>query len=144
MQTIALVSCVKSKQPQASRACDLYTSALFRKMRAYAERQADGWYILSAKYGLVHPTAIIEPYELTLKTMARAERRAWARGTHAQLRAADLLRPEVQFLWLAGRPYMEDLALLLKDHAQLDPLAGMPIGVRLRWLTQQLEGWASA
>jgi Family of unknown function (DUF6884) len=138
MNTIALVSCVKSKKAQASSARDLYTSALFRKMRAYAERNSDGWYILSAKYGLVHPDTVIEPYELTLKTMSRAERRNWADNTHRRMAARGLLRTGTKFIWLAGRPYMEDLAQLLREHAQENPMAGMPIGVRLRWLTQAL------
>ncbi len=138
MHTIALVSCVKSKKAQASPARDLYTSALFRKMRAYAERNADRWYILSAKYGLVHPDSMIEPYELTLKTMSRAERRNWADNTHGQMAGQGLLQPGTRFLWLAGRPYMEDLARLLAEQAQENPMAGMPIGVRLHWLTQQL------
>src|SRR5690606_13413659 len=57
-RTIALVSCVSSKEPHAAPARDLYTSALFRKARAYAERNADAWYILSAKYGLVDPNRV--------------------------------------------------------------------------------------
>ncbi|MCK4872833.1 MAG: hypothetical protein KAS72_08925 [Phycisphaerales bacterium] len=139
MSTIALVSCVKSKRSSDSPARDLYTSALFRKMRAYAERNADGWYVLSAKYGLVHPGTIIEPYELTLKTMSRAERRAWADAVHKQMQAQGLLQPGRTFLWLAGRPYKEDLAGLLAGYSQEDPLAGMQIGVRLQWLNQQLQ-----
>jgi hypothetical protein len=36
------------------------------------------WFILSAKYGLVDPGQVIEPYEMTLNRMGRRERQAWA------------------------------------------------------------------
>lgn len=52
---VALVSCVKSKRPRISAASDLYTSALFRGMRGYAEQYTDSWYILSEKYGVLAP-----------------------------------------------------------------------------------------
>ena len=61
-QTIALVSCVKSKLPGPCLARDLYTSVRFRRMRTYAEREADRWFILSAKYGLVEPDAVLHSY----------------------------------------------------------------------------------
>jgi hypothetical protein len=38
---VALVSCVKSKQTSPACAADLYTSALFRGLREYAEANAD-------------------------------------------------------------------------------------------------------
>ena len=42
----------------------MYISPLFQKMMAYAERlNPKGIFILSAKYGLLNPNDIIEPYE---------------------------------------------------------------------------------
>jgi hypothetical protein len=62
----------------------MYTSTLFRKMMAYAERLIPkSTFILSAKYGLLHPDTVIEPYEQTLKRMKAREREA---------RAIDVLR----------------------------------------------------
>ena len=53
--SIALVACVKTKAETPRPARDLYVSDLFRKASAYAEKTADAWYILSAKYGHVRP-----------------------------------------------------------------------------------------
>ena len=53
---VVLVGCVKSKRDHPSPASDLYTSALFRKARAYAESTGGPWYVLSAEHGLVEPT----------------------------------------------------------------------------------------
>ncbi len=137
-RVVALVSCVKQKQACPAPARDLYTSALFRKMRAYAERHADDWFVLSAKYGLAHPGTIIEPYEQTLNTARAQERRAWARHVHSQMAQAGLLQTGTEFLWLAGRKYLADLAPMLGQFPQSDPLQGMAIGQRLGWLKQAL------
>lgn len=132
---VALVSCVKSKQGHAAPARELYTSALFTKARAWAEQHCDAWFVLSAKYGLVQPDEMIAPYELTLNTMASAERRVWARRVYGQMQTAGLLDPSTTFVWLAGAKYKADLATLLSVYPQQDPLVGLPLGKRLRWLS---------
>lgn len=131
---IALVSCVKSKAPGPCPAKDLYTSALFRYMRAYAEGQADRWFILSAKHGLVHPETTLVVYEETLNALSARLRREWAQRVYQQMDETSLLTGVPRFLWLAGRTYQRDLAIMLKDFEQDDPLAGLGIGKRLAWL----------
>ena len=74
-RTIILVSCVRKKRATASLAKDLYISDWFRKPAAYAGRNSDAWYILSARYGLVEPNQVIEPYDVTLNRMPAAARR---------------------------------------------------------------------
>ena len=86
MVRVALVSCAKKKQPTVAAAKDLYTSWRFRAMRRYAERNADVWYVLSAKHGLVHPDTVIEPYDVALASKSSWERREWARLVIGQLR----------------------------------------------------------
>ena len=113
-ETIALVSCVKQKQSVPAPARDLYTSALFSKARRYAESHAGRWFILSAKYGLVAPDQVIDPYEQTLNTMAARERREWARRVHGQMWGARMLRPGVRFVWLAGAAYQNELSKLIE------------------------------
>jgi len=66
---IVLRSCVKSKRSYRCKAAEMYTSPLFQKTMAYAQRlRAKRIFILSAKYGLLDPDDIIDPYEQTLKT----------------------------------------------------------------------------
>ena len=64
---VCLVACVKAKRKEASRAEDLYISQLFRKCRRVAEGKYGVWYILSAEYGLLEPSRVVEPYEKTLR-----------------------------------------------------------------------------
>ena len=51
---------------------------------------AEGWglsfSILSAKYGLLDPDQIIEPYDLTLKGASRQFKSEWARKSTVQIR----------------------------------------------------------
>ena len=131
-----LVSCVKTKRSSPCRAEDLYNSAWFVKARAYAERQDCPWRILSAKYGLVRPEAVIEPYEKTLKKMGVAERRVWAERVLAQLEP-DLAGIDA-VVFLAGQSYRENLEGPLRERG-LDvrvPMEGLRPGEQLSWLNR--------
>jgi hypothetical protein len=131
---VYLVSCVSQKQEQASPARDLYTSNWFRKARQYAEASGCPWFILSAQHGLVAPDQIVAPYERTLKRMAVANRRTWARRVAEQLAA---VAPKMaQTVFLAGERYREFLAehLTASGVAVSVPMAGLRIGEQLSWL----------
>ena len=82
---IAFVACCKTKGDHAQPAGALYKSSLFRKSLLAALDSNDAVYILSAKHGVVALNDIIEPYELTLKTMAKSQRHAWGNFVGAQL-----------------------------------------------------------
>jgi hypothetical protein len=103
---IALVACCGRKLDRAAPAAELYTSPLFRKAAAYA-RTFDGWYILSAKYGLVRPDAVIEPYDCTLLCMRAADRLAWGRKVADQMAGEGIAGAEL--MALAGAKYTEPL-----------------------------------
>ena len=134
---IVLVSCVKSKRDHRCRAGDMYTSALFQKMMAYAQSlKPKKVYILSAKYGLLSPDEMIEPYELTLKTMKAADRRAWAQGVLAALRRSCDLDVDT-FVFLAGDPYRQNLVPHIKRYTV--PMEGLAFGKQLQWLERQVS-----
>ena len=84
---IGLVGCVKQKLDHAAPAADLYVSPLFRGRRAYVERTCERWFILSALHGVVRPDAPLEPYDVTLNSASRAQRRAWSAKVLRQLDA---------------------------------------------------------
>lgn len=132
---VALISCVKSKQEEAAQPRNLYTSAYFEKMRAYAEQEYEKWWILSAKHALLHPDANpIEPYEKTLNEASKAERRQWAQDVIDELREQELLTDEVRLDIHAGKAYYGELLPLLQEsdiHEVQIPLEGLQIGRRL-------------
>ena len=131
---VALVSCVKSKRPSAAPARDLYISPLFTALRCYAQSHADRWYILSAKHGLLEPNKVIEPYELTLASMPKAARLAWAERVRNQL--LQILPPNAEIILLAGSRYRENLESFLLEHgfSVSAPLRGLSLGRMLHWL----------
>lgn len=133
--SLVLISCVKSKLQRTAPAQDLYTSTLFSGMKSFALATGAPWYILSAKYGLVHPKQAIRPYELTLNSFRVAERKAWAKRV-----LADLL-PKIkncrQIVILAGIPYREFLIRPLEENGLpvTIPMYGLSFGQQLAWLS---------
>jgi hypothetical protein len=141
MLTVALIACTKQKLPQAAPAKELYTGDLFKKSRAYAEANTDEWWVLSARYGLVHPDEVIAPYDQTLQAMSGHYLHWWAQQVRDQLAVqyagtvADGER--VQFVFLAGRFYREWPTYYLgrtRWASCTDPLAGLGIGDRKAWM----------
>lgn len=135
MQKIGLVGCAKGKRAAVSRAKDLYTSDLFVKTRAYAEKHYDGWRILSAKHHLISPESRIGPYDETLTVKRKAERRKWAHKVFSQI-VEEFPNPEtVEFYFHAGDRYKEFLVPLLVEtgYPCKLPLQGLKIGEQLAW-----------
>ena len=134
-----LVSCVKTKLSRPARAKELYISAWFRKARAYVQREGGAWRILSAKYGLVDPEDVIQPYEKTLIAMQVAERRAWASNVLEALEPC--LADADTVVFLAGERYREFLEPSLRARGVgLDvPMRGLSQGRQLAWLGARLR-----
>jgi hypothetical protein len=150
---LIIVGCGKEKRQHECAAKDLYTGQLFRFSRTYAETFGDGWLIASAKYGLVPPSRLIEPYDRTIDQLKPDELRqfqGWcqvdlSRYFHDVLRVPLTLgrwhwMPEIVFL--AGERYINaicDGTFLANYPDKISkPLEGMGIGDRLRWLKQQV------
>lgn len=134
VQRVFLVSCVKTKSLTPKPAEEFYTSDWFSKARRYVESTGSRWFVLSAKYGLVAPDTVLEPYEKTLKTMPVADRRRWAKGVFE-----DLLKvaPDLEAVtFLAGVTYREFLAghLSQRGVAIEVPMEGLAFGQQLAWL----------
>ncbi len=132
---VVLVGCVKSKLDRPAPARDLYTSALFRKERAYAEATGVPWYVLSAEYGLVEPSQVIEPYELHLASTSRAYRATWGEQVVEDLasKLGDLSGKHVEVH--AGAAYLDTIrgGLAVAGATVIEPLAGLTMGERLAW-----------
>ena len=136
---ISLVSCVGQKLHVPAPAKDLYTSTWFIKARGYADRTGQPWFVLSAKYGLVHPDDVIAPYDLTLNNMPTGDRRRWAVRVFGQLEPHLDAVENVTFL--AGLRYREFLepSLMSRGLNVSVPMKGLRIGEQLGWLTRQLD-----
>lgn len=138
-KTIVLVACVKTKSNHAQPASKLYISPLFKKTSKYAQQIGDRWYILSAKYGLLDPNEVIEPYEKTLKNMRIAAKRSWAKDVIEKLK--NVVSPGDEIVFLAGNDYREYLVETLQDlGCKISiPMEGLTFGPQLSWLKKQLD-----
>jgi len=132
---LVLIGCVKSKLDHPAQAKDLYTSALFRKERAYAEASGQPWFILSAQHGLVSPDEVIEPYDVYLKTTPESYRRHWGSLVLDQMRGAcgPLSGKAIEIH--ASEAYVDALRSGLQEAGAtvLEPLAGLRMGERQHW-----------
>ena len=140
MSQVVLVSCVSKKRTIPVMAQDLYVSDWFLKASAYAKKIGDRWFILSAKYGLAPPEKIIEPYNLTLKSMSIYARRSWAINVIKEL--GNLVTSGDTVIFLAGERYREYLVEPLSKMGCMIsiPMQGLRIGEQMQWLNHQIQG----
>ena len=138
---VGLVSCVKTKRDEPAPPKNLYTSAYFEKMRSYAERYHDDWWILSAKHGLLDPDGEpIQPYDETLTGARVAEKREWAEKVAEQLEEEALLSADVTLIFHAGMDYYEELIPHI-DSTGVSiemPTEGLSIGETQAWYKERL------
>lgn len=112
-------------------------SQLFKKAAHYvSEQHYDDWFILSAKYGLLHKDTLIDPYDITLNYINSTQRREWSKEVFNQLLK---LAPQ-QFDFYAGKKYREYLIPLLVNNGIKchTPLEGKGIGEQLKFYKDQL------
>lgn len=126
------MGCASQKLKREAPARELYVSTLFRKASAYAEANADHWFILSAKHGLVHPDQMLEPYDVKLGTKEAGPIHAWGERVRDGLVEWDIPEDAV-LLALAGGQYLT--AFHTSPWRVEDPMKGMGIGQRLQFLT---------
>lgn len=143
MSKIAIIGCTKKKRDSACCAKDLYSASnLFRKEYEYAVRiiGADEIYILSAKHHLISADTVIEPYDVTLLTMRKAERKEWSRISIEQIKEKTNSQNDTLYFF-CGSKYYEFLEkdLIEMGYAYEIPLKGKGgIGKQMQWLAEQL------
>lgn len=145
---VALVSCSAKKLSRAAAARELYTSALFAKSLVFAERTCSVTYVLSAMHGLVELDRVLDPYEYSLLQATGVERAVWAARIVQTL--FERHGAQAEYVVLAGDAYARPLRAAfsalpdfprsthLIDPDQIhEPLVGLQIGERLRWLNER-------
>lgn len=138
MKTIVLISCGSKKKKTASKACDLYTGALFVNSLKYAHKlKPDAIYILSANYYLLELDRVIEPYNVTLsyvppskrkeglKILNAEEKNNWGKTVLKKLEdLSDLTKDK--FVILASKEYIKPLNNGFKNNRNIySPLVNM-------------------
>ena len=134
--TNIIVACGKSKTSYPAPAHQLYTGPYYRLAIGCAKRWAslDDIYIFSAKYGVIHSSTILEPYEQTLSMPG-----AIGLSTVAeQLRQLD--GDEVCFL--GGSAYLKMLQKIRQDvKAPLQEVDGLGMGKQMALMRFWMYGY---
>lgn len=141
-RNIVLVACCKNKADMPLPAADLYVSDLFKKSLRFARSIAPDSHIrvLSAKHGLLRLDQTIEPYDERIKAN-QPRKSLWAQEIVTQL-AEDFPRDDWyinQYVFLAGRAYVEPITRAGLNGKFVDALRGMMIGRRLSALKHCAE-----
>jgi hypothetical protein len=141
MTRIVFLSCTKSKFDKRSEAQELYSaSPMFRKTLEYGKSlKPNKMYILSAKHHLTPLTKMLEPYDLTLKEMSKAEKDTWGEVTIGQIKANGINPETDTFIFLAGTEYIKPLTKYIPESNIEEPMKGKRFGERLQWLNNQIK-----
>lgn len=126
----------------------MYTGELFKLQRQYAELAGHRWWILSAKYGVLEPNEIIEPYDVTRRQFNLDESPdianpdSWESSVISMLRLKLPPVEDVRVLLFAGsnyRGWVDDAQLMCPSWHISVPLSGLGIGYQRQRLGQMIE-----
>lgn len=146
---VGLVSCSATKLPHPAPARELYVGPLCQLALRVSERECDQTFILSAKYGLVELDQVIAPYDHRFAPRVsgptRRELIRW--GDAVTWRIAELVEHGITSLTLrvyAGGAYAQGVRWGVNARAGEfatieEPMAGLGIGQRLRWLNDRVR-----
>lgn len=107
MGQIAIMSCGSKKGKDPGPAIDLYKGVLFMKHRQWAEAFCDEIWIISAKYGLIEPSKIIDPYEISLRDFKKKDRDLW--GSYVANQISSKIPKTEKLFFLAGQIYYDPI-----------------------------------
>lgn len=134
---VIFISCVKNKKKINCKAEEMYQSDLFKKSLNYAKSlKPRKIYILSALYGVLELSDIIEPYNKTLNNMKEIEKKEWANKVIEQLKNKNINFNE-ETLFLCGKNYRK---YLINNFFNSDaPLKNLGIGKQLAFYKKILK-----
>jgi hypothetical protein len=135
-----LISCGRNKKQTKDAASELYTSPRFRLSRSLADHLKLQYFVVSAKYGLLAPTEMIEPYDASLELFNDEQRIAWAKDILDRLLSVS--KEIAHVVLLTADEYAEPLREVFnkKNISVMLPLDGLLSGRAPRRLPQSAAG----
>ena len=120
----------RAKKHTSSLAKDMFQGQFFDNVVKLCDKMEFDLYILSAKYGLLHPNEVIKPYDITLNNFSKKERKKWSDKVKKQMIENDLYKNDLYFF--TGKNYHE----FFKGNK---PLKGLSLGFQLKWFNEKLK-----
>ena len=108
-----IVSCGRRKSEMICCAKDMYNSSRFQGLKSFAEVNHLHWGIFSAKYALLCPEEIIEPYDVNLNLCTEEQRMKLRDLFEKQL---TVFPKTLEFIIIADAMYSEFIAPLLQKN----------------------------
>ena len=135
MVKIALIGCTSRKQDYSCPAIEMYTKSNYFNLKLdYCKKiNIDKIFILSAKYGLLEPDTIIQPYNLHLKSTSKDYRLNWSENVLKDLKQKTDIEND-EFIILAGNDYMKYLLEYIPNHN--NPVKGLGIGQQMKFFKE--------
>ena len=138
---ICIISCGAKKiwntNPDAPKtpAKDAYIGPLFKKCKEYADTlYSDSWYILSDKYGLIHPDTLISDYNTPPSAIAGNQ--DFIRFVSVQVSKLKL-NPAI-VITTTGQIHQSIIRSVFMNSKIINPLSGLGQGKRMQKINQML------
>lgn len=129
---IIIIPCGARKLTRHARADEIYIGSYHRMCQRYAKKLGYPFFILSAKYGLLRPSDIIEPYSLTLGQAGSVS------PAFVNKQAQDLGIKNEDCIAIGGRRYTNLCKAIFKNcQTPLQNIKGGN-GKQLQWMKAQL------
>ncbi|WP_070120569.1 DUF6884 domain-containing protein [Bacillus marinisedimentorum] len=140
MKRVGLLATARKKQNRPAPVHSFYTSTLFQKSIAYAAQYYDTLYFYNAKDGLLFPDTIMQPYDVSIRSLSSGQKLEWADRIVKQLSRHEPAGECSVFLH-GGKVYRDYLepALQKAGFSFEVPLQGLGIGRQLSWYSDRLE-----
>jgi hypothetical protein len=144
LKILVVVPCGSSKiwskipKSKATRADEVYIGPPFKVNRAFAQKFADKWVILSAKYGFIEPSFIIpENYDVSFNEPATNP--ISSSVLKIQVKKKGLEKYHV-VIALGGKNYVEIVKEVFMSGAKVfAPVEGLPIGKAMKLIRSLMK-----
>lgn len=115
----------------------MYKGELFKKSYRWAKLlHPSKIYILSAKYGLLELDKKIDPYNVTLNSFLKTEKKMWAYKVYKQLQQKGIAK-EDKLVFLCGQNYRQYLMRLYPN--AICPIKGLSMGNQLKYYNKKIR-----
>tara|TARA_R100000152_G_C6779379_1_gene210950 strand:+ start:867 stop:1280 length:414 start_codon:yes stop_codon:yes gene_type:complete len=128
---IGIIGCGSKKQIKKCRAEDMYLGSFFKMSTSIVKKTTERYFILSAKYGVLNPSDIIEPYELKITDLKTEQYRRWIFQNSKRLQ--QLINKNETIYSLASDRYNN----ALYQFNVYAPMTGLTMGYRNSWLRKK-------
>lgn len=135
MVYVCFIGCTKTKKTYRCKPTEMYSeSTLFKKQLKYIETVYNcDYYILSAKYGLLHPDHDIEPYDLSLYDMNSIDYKNWCSFVYDQMITC-FDTDKIKAVFLCGNKYRKPFLNVFDSYEE--PFKGLGIGQQMKKINE--------